>query len=143
MSTSSFQRLSFDEIQDLHREMSDFVASYIAHTDNNRSAKLAAYGECNTRGMCICAPIYGCSKVSSALQNQVTKQFGSGAEISTEIDPDGGGIHASFNVPIMVAKSAAAPRKGARSPSFQTPLLLFLVDAALAGALYYKLFLVQ
>jgi hypothetical protein len=153
MASSAFVRLSHEEICDLHAQAANFVETQM-RTAASPSMKLAPLGQCTVGRTHLTAPIYGTNSVNKSLElfQQLKDMFGvdvngESPTIHDEIMPDGSGIVYKLNLPILFQRkannrgggsggvSSATPRS---MPSLEWPLFLLIVDAGLAGYLYYR-----
>ena len=138
--TSSFEKMSYSELVNLHAELEDFVEKNVATMPNNSSARVAPFEKCNTRGTHMTCVVDGCNLLDFfELDRELEALYGKGAKFVPERAANGSGFYVRLQVPIQFLKSKR-PRSSSsgRGASFQTPFLLFLLDVALCGALYLK-----
>jgi hypothetical protein len=151
--TTSFVKLSRDEIIDLHMQAASFIDTHV-RTPACPTLKLAPFDQCTVGRTHLTCPIHGTNSIhmTKDLFVQLENMFGVDVngeppEIYNEAMPDGSGIVYKLNLPILFKRSSAASAsknngRGVASkgsvPSLEWPLFLLIVEAGLSGYLYYR-----
>ena len=138
---SQFERLSYDERQEVYHRLNLWVKDNIATQKGNHEARLAPYAKCNSQGTHLVCPIYGMNGYDYDLNESLKETMAdASAKVISEGHSGGGETIYKIQSKIVFLKS---DRKGdgqrkTNGPTFTWPLFLLVADAALIYGLYYK-----
>lgn len=132
---------TFEDRHNLHEDLTEFVRSRVATMKNNSSAAIFQFEKCELSGNWFICPVSGCMNTDfDDCNRQLSKAYGDGARLKSEMRADGGGFIVRLLVNLENWKKSGRSKSGAPndSPSFQTLVTLFLTDIVLVGALCWK-----
>ena len=134
--------ISFEERQQLYKELVAFSNDRILGMKNNGNAEIFQFEKCTMEGAWYYIPIKGIMNADfHDVDKQLARLYGAGARVKPEMRGDGDGYitYIIINTDKWKTVGSTYSNRGANRSSFQAVIIYFLTLLLFLGALYYML----